>query len=111
MGSELMLGGGGQSDDRRAMERRPSRGVRNVQRRADAELSRLVNNGRYEDAKAMIRKRLTEDGLQDVVDIYRLGDELAASTPGATGLLAEIVQEYARTTARDIRDFGRRRSI
>ncbi len=111
MGKDLVLGGGGQLGGGGRLERRASRSVRAVQRRADADMNRLVNSGEYEDVKAMIRKRITEDGLQDVVDIYRLGDELAASNPGATGLLSEIVMEFARTTARDIRDFGRRRSI
>ena len=107
MGSELMLGGGG-FPERRS---RPSRGQRAVQRRADVAFAQLVASGNHQEAVALFRKRMTEDGIQDVVDVYRLGDELAAANPGAAGLLAEIVKEFARTTARDIRDFGRRRDL
>lgn len=111
MGGELMLGGYGQERRRGFLAPRQSREQRALGERAELELSSLVNSGRQEEVKAMLRKRLTEDGMQDVTDVGRLAQELAAGDQFVASLLIPIVQEFARTTARDIRDFGRGRGL
>ncbi|WP_411112939.1 hypothetical protein [Streptomyces sp. 029-5] len=110
MGGELSLFGG--SDERRGgLAPRQSRGERAVMRKAETNLAALVTSGRHEEVKAMLRKRLTEDAMQDVTDVGRLAQELAGTDQFLATLLIPIVQEYARTTARDVRDFGRGRSL
>lgn len=101
MSSELerFSGGGGVARFTRAQRREVER--------ADAELFRLVSAGRHEEVKAIIRKRLTESGMEDIADVCRLAQDLAGGDPFVASQLIPIVQEYARTTARDIRDFGR----
>lgn len=101
MGSELQLfsGGGGIA--------RPTRAQRRELERADTELFQLVTAGRQEEVKAIIRKRLTESGMEDVTDVASYARDLAGGDAYIASLLIPIVQEYARTTARDIRDFGR----
>lgn len=103
MGSDLELFGGGGG------VARPSRAQRRALERADIELFQLVSAGRQEEVKAIIRKRLTESGMEDVTDVASLARELAGNDAYIASLLIPIVQEYARTTARDIRDFGRGR--
>lgn len=109
MGGELALFGGTGGEERGALVRRPSRAERGVVRRAEADMAALVTSGRHEEVKAMLRKRLTEDAMQDVTDVGRLAQELASNDQWLASLLIPIVQEFARTTARDIRDFGRGR--
>jgi hypothetical protein len=111
MGADLSLFGG--SEERRGgmLAPRQSRAQRSAEQRAEVELFQLVASGRQEEVKAMLRKRLTEDAMQDVTDVGRLAQELAGTDQFLATLLIPIVQEYARTTARDIRDFGRGRSL
>ncbi|MGR6971412.1 hypothetical protein ACU639_17795 [Streptomyces cynarae] len=111
MGNELMLFGGGDQGGRgrRGEVARPTRRQRAAVERADIELFQLASHGRHEEMKAMFRKRLVEDGMQDVTDVATLARELAGEDQYVASLLIPIVQEYARTTARDIRDFGRGR--
>ncbi|MFI5746554.1 hypothetical protein ACIBBE_11535 [Streptomyces sp. NPDC051644] len=110
MGGELSLFGG--SDERRGgLAPRQSRGERAVMRKAETNLAALVTSGRHEEVKAMLRKRLTEDAMQDVTDVGRLAEELAGTDQFVASLLVPIAQEFARTAARDIRDFGRGRSL
>ncbi|OCC09540.1 hypothetical protein [Streptomyces sp. PTY087I2] len=109
MGNELALFGGG-GGRRGEMARRPTRRQRAAVERADIELFQLAAHGQHEELKAMLRKKLTEDGMQDVTDVANLARELAGEDQYVASLLIPIVQEYARTTARDIRDFGRGRS-
>ncbi|MFJ2213481.1 hypothetical protein ACIQVO_13570 [Streptomyces sp. NPDC101062] len=108
MGGELSLFGG--SDERRSgLAPRQSRGERAVMRKAETNLAALVTSGRHEEVKAMLRKRLTEDGMQDINDVGKLAEELAGTDQFIASLLVPIAQEFARSTARDIRDFGRGR--
>lgn len=111
MGSELMLGGGGYSDDRRAVARRPSRQVRAVQRRGEADMARLLNTGQQQEARAALRKRFTENGMQDIDDVQSFARELVGDDQFLASLLIPIVQEFQRATARDIRDYGRGRGF
>ena len=101
MGSELeRFRGGGEVA-------RFSRAQRREVERLDMELFRLVNEGRQEEVKAIIRKRLIESGMEDVTDAADYARQLAGGDAYIASLLIPMVQEYARTTARDIRDFGR----
>ena len=112
MSSELMLSGGRYPERRQRREgARQSREVGALQHRGELDIAQLVNNGRAEEVKAILRKRITEDGMQDVADIARLTMDLVGNDPFLANLLIPIAQEFARTTARDIRDFGRRRSL
>lgn len=108
MSNELALFGGG-GRGRRGEVARPTRRQRAAVERADIELFELASHGKHEEMKAMFRKKLTEDGMQDVTDVAGLARELAGEDQYVASLLIPIVQEYARTTARDIRDFGRGR--
>lgn len=101
----------GEGGGRRREVARPTRRQRQAVERADIELFGLVSYGKQEEVKAMFRKRLTEDGLQDVTDVGNLARELAAGDQWLASLLIPIAQEFARTTARDIRDFGRGRGL
>ncbi|NBM14977.1 hypothetical protein [Streptomyces sp. GC420] len=107
MGGELMLSGYGQERRRGFLAPRQSRERRAIGERAELELASLLNSSRQEEVKAMLRKRLTEDGMQDIYDVGHLAQELAAGDQFIASLLIPIVQEFARTTARDVRDFGR----
>ena len=107
MSTDLTRYGGGQLDRGRRGSHRPSLRERAVAEQADLELFRLVASGRHEEVKAIIRKRLTESGMEDIADVCRLAQDLAGGDPFVASQLIPIVQEYARTTARDIRDFGR----
>ena len=109
MSGDLIYRGSYDHEERRPLLARQARGMRAVQQRAELELAELVSVGRREEVKAMLRKRLVEDGMQDVADVGRLAQELANGDQWVASLLVPIVQEYARTTARDIRDFGRGR--
>lgn len=102
--SDLIRYEGGVS---RAAARRSSRRMMAIQERGELDLAQLVNTGRQAEARAMIRRRLTEDGMQDVADVGGLARDLANGDQFIASLLIPIVQEFARTTARDIREFGR----
>ena len=113
MKSDLMPYGGGDQGGRggRGEVARPTRRQRAAMERADIDLFQLVSNGRAEEVKAMFRKRLTEDAMQDVTDVAGVARELAGQDQYLASLLIPIVQEYASATARDIRDFGRGRGL
>ncbi|HEV3170383.1 MAG TPA: hypothetical protein VGZ32_08595 [Actinocrinis sp.] len=113
MSNDLMLFGGGDQGGRgrRGEVARPTRRQRAAVERADIELFGLVSAGKQEEVKAIFRKRLTEDAMQDVTDVAGLARELAGNDQYIASLLIPIVQEYARTTTRDIRDFGRGRGL
>ncbi len=108
MNTDLMLYGGGiERSKERGEVARPTRRQRRAVERADIELFQLRVAGQYAQVTALFRKKLTEDGMQDVVDVANLARELASDDQYLASLLIPIVQEYARTTAKDIRDFGR----
>lgn len=102
--SDLTRYEGGSS---RAAARRASRAVRRTQERGELDLMQLANTGRMAEARGMIRRRLAEEGMADVTDVGNLARELANGDQFIASLLVPIVQEFARTTARDIREFGR----
>ncbi|MFJ7189705.1 hypothetical protein [Streptomyces bacillaris] len=91
----------------RAVVRRSSRRVREIQERGELDLATMINNGRQAEARAMIRRRLVEDGMTDVADVGQLARDLSGGDQFIAALLLPIVQEFSRTTARDIRDFDR----
>ncbi|MGJ5826003.1 hypothetical protein [Streptomyces ossamyceticus] len=91
----------------RAAARRSSRAIREIQQRGELDLAQLINSGRQTEARAMVRRRLTEDGMADVADVGNLARVLANGDQFLATLLIPIVQEFAQTTARDIREFGR----
>ncbi|MET4669139.1 hypothetical protein ABID94_002002 [Streptomyces sp. PvR018] len=105
MGNELSLFGGG--EERGALVPRRGYAERRVIRQAEANLAALVTSGRHEEVKAMLRKRMTEDAAQDITDVAQLTQQLAGNDQWVASLLIPLVQEYARTTTRDIKDFGR----
>lgn len=110
MGNELELfGGGTQRARQRGEVARPTRRQRRAVEQADIELFGLVSAGKQEEVKAIVRKRMVESGMEDVTDVAGLARELAGEDAYIASLLIPIVAEYARTTARDIRDFGRGR--
>ncbi|WP_216587757.1 hypothetical protein [Streptomyces brasiliscabiei] len=90
----------------RAAARRSNRRMMEVQQRGELDLAQLINSGRQAEARAMIRRRLTEDGMADVTDVGNLARDLANGDKFLATLLIPIVQEFAQTTARDIREFG-----
>ena len=91
----------------RAAARRSSRAMQGIQQRGELDLAQLIASGRQVEARAMIRRRLTEDGMADVADVGNLARVLANGDQFLATLLIPIVQEFAQTTARDIREFGR----
>lgn len=113
MGSELETfsgGGGGVERARRRGEvARPTRRQRQAVERADIDRFQLLAHGEREELKSMFRKRLVEMGMEDVTDVANMARELAGDDEYVASLLIPIVQEYARTTARSVRDFGRGR--
>ncbi|NEA56399.1 hypothetical protein G3I60_20175 [Streptomyces sp. SID13666] len=99
-------------------ERRPrreaarhSRQERELVHRHNLDIGQLMATGKHEEVKAILRKQFTEDGMQDVVDIANLARDLVGEDPFLAALIVPIAQEYARTTSRDIRDYGRRRGL
>ncbi|MDQ0776328.1 broad-specificity NMP kinase [Streptomyces aurantiacus] len=104
MGNELSLFGG---EEHEALVPRRGYAERKVMRRAEANFAALVTSGKHEEVKAMLRKRLTEDAAQDITDVAQLAQQLAGNDQWVASLLIPLVQEYARTTTRDIKDFGR----
>jgi hypothetical protein len=106
MNTDLMLYGRARRGSEVA---RPTRRQRQAAEHADIELFQLGASGQHAQMAAMFRKKLVEDGMQDVTDVANLARELAGEDQYVASLLIPIVQEYARTTAREIRDFGRGR--
>ncbi|MFG2681773.1 hypothetical protein [Streptomyces sp. NPDC048392] len=82
-----------------------------IAERSEMNLRTLMAEGREEEVKAMIRRRLTDDAMHDVADVGRTAQELAGGDQFLASLLIPIVQEFTRQTARDIRDFGRGRGF
>ncbi|HEX5120057.1 MAG TPA: hypothetical protein VFW65_33125 [Pseudonocardiaceae bacterium] len=103
MSSDLMRWSG----EGYGLARRQPRAQRELAQRAELDLMRLIGDAKYNEVRAVLRKRMTEDGMQDVTDVGLLARELASGDAYIAGLLVPIVQEFARTTARDIQDFGR----
>jgi hypothetical protein len=101
-GDLTRLGGEG-----RGVVPRHSRAVREIAQRAELDLAELLARGRYQEVRAILRKRMTEDGMQDVTDVGHLAQALAGGDQFIATLLVPMVQEFARTTARDIQNFGR----
>lgn len=87
--------------------RRQPRAQRELAQRAEQDLMQLVGDAKYNEVRAVLRKRMTEDGMQDVTDVGHLARDLANGDAFIASLLIPIVQDFARTTARDIQDFGR----
>ncbi|MGW1006874.1 hypothetical protein [Streptomyces sp. NPDC002520] len=77
--------------------------------RADIELFEPASHGRHEEMKSMVRKKLTGDAMRDFREAADLTRELAGEDEYVAPLLIPVVQDYARTTARDMYDFGRGR--
>ncbi|MFD4788334.1 hypothetical protein ACFWN1_14990 [Streptomyces sp. NPDC058459] len=86
---------------------RPSRAARRTQQRGELDLMQLANSGRLAEVRGMVRRRLAEEGMADVTDVGNLARELANGDAYIASLLVPMAQEFARTTARDIREFGR----
>ncbi|MDX3695971.1 hypothetical protein PV726_37785 [Streptomyces europaeiscabiei] len=108
MGSDLVLSDPDQPEGRRGLAR-PTRQQRAMQRRAEVDLASLVQRGRHEEVRAMLRRRMTDDALSDVQEVGKLAQELADDDPFIASLLIPVVQEFTRATAQDIREFGRGR--
>ncbi|MGV9340591.1 hypothetical protein [Streptomyces sp. NPDC003688] len=104
MGDALELFGGGSARSRRrqvvAQQERQAA-------QADLDLFSVMSSGKQEEMKSVVRKRLTETGMADVTDVGQLARQLAGEDAYLASLLIPIVQEYARTTQRTIREFGR----
>ncbi|MEU9276539.1 hypothetical protein [Streptomyces sp. NPDC048341] len=107
MGSELQLRGFGQGGRRGELSPRGARGLRRVQEDGTLDLARLAGESDYNELRAMFRKRITEDGMRDVTDVVQLAQQLAGGDQFIASMLIPIVQDFARTTAQDIRSFGR----
>lgn len=107
MSSDLMPRQYGQPEERRGLLARASRAERAIQQRAELDLLQLASDARHDEVKAILRKRLTECGMEDITDVGREARELADGDQFIASLLIPIVQEFARQTAHDVRDFGR----
>lgn len=81
--------------------------MRRTQERGELDLMQLANSGRMAEARGLVRRRLAEEGMVDVTEVGNLARELANGDAYIASLLIPIAQEFARTTARDIREFGR----
>ncbi|MFG2377619.1 hypothetical protein ACGFY9_39940 [Streptomyces sp. NPDC048504] len=101
--SDLSRYEGGSS---RAAARRSSRAMQQIQQRGELDLAQLISSGRQYEARAMIRRRLTEDGMVDIADVYAEARRLAGDDLGLASVLVPIVKEFARSTGQDIREFG-----
>lgn len=106
MDSNLVLGNF-EPDDRRGLFARQSRAQRSVQERAELDVLKLVAGAKKQEYTALLRKHMTEYGMEDIADVGRLAQELADGDQFIAAALIPIVQEFARQTARDVRDFGR----
>ncbi|MGW0996346.1 hypothetical protein ACWD5V_24275 [Streptomyces sp. NPDC002523] len=77
--------------------------------RADIELFELASHGKHGEMKSMFRNELTDDAMREFREVADLTRELAGEDQYVAPLLIPIVQNFARTTARDMCDFGRGR--
>lgn len=107
MGSEMQLRSLTQGGRRGELSPRGSRGLRRVQEDGTLDLARLAGEADYNELRAMFRKRITEDGMRDVTDVVQMAQQLAGGDQFIASMLIPIVQDFARTTAQDIRSFGR----
>ena len=105
MGSELQLGT--YRSTQSLSPRRASRQLESIQHNGTLDLARLAAEGNYTEVRAMLRKRITEDGMHDVTEVGQVAQQLANGDPFIGAMLIPIVQESARQTANDIRHFGR----
>jgi hypothetical protein len=103
MSSDLTRWGG----EGYGVARRQPRAQRDLAQRAEQGLMQLIGDARYNEIRAVLRKRMTEDGMQDITDVGHLARDLASGDAFIASLVIPIAQEFARTTARDIQDFGR----
>lgn len=92
---------------RGSVARRPSRAARRTQERGELDLMQLANSGRLAEARGMIRRHIAEEGMADAAYLGDRARELANGDAFIASLLLPIVQEFGRTTARDVREFGR----
>ena len=106
MGSELMLGGFGQGDDRRGLISRASKAQREMQQREQQTGAELLFLARKQEVTAALRHRMTQNAMHDVMDVVVLAERLAGGDPFLAQELTKIVGEFTRTTADDIRTFG-----
>jgi hypothetical protein len=107
MGSELVFGNFGEPDEERGLFARQSRSQRALQQRVERDAGRLLVSAKKQDLGSALRKRATENGMQDIADVGRLAQELASGDQFIAALLLPIAQEFTRQTVRDVRDFGR----
>jgi hypothetical protein len=107
VGSELQRIGLGQGSNRGALSRRTMRDLAAIQEGGALNLAQLVASSDHTEVRAMLRKRITEEGMRDVTDVGHLAQELAAGDQFIAAMLIPIVQDFARQTANDIRSFGR----
>jgi hypothetical protein len=87
--------------------RHQPRAQRELAQRAEHDLVQLIGDAKYNEVRAVLRKRMAEDGMQDITDVGHLARDLANGDAFIARLVIPIAQEFARTTARDIQDFGR----
>jgi len=99
---ELFSGGSEWGGRRNEVARR-----KHAEQQLDVELFRLMGDGKKEEFKALVRKRLAETGLEDVTDVANLARQLAGEDAYIASLLIPIVQDFARTVSHSVRDFGR----
>ncbi|WP_371655544.1 MULTISPECIES: hypothetical protein [unclassified Streptomyces] len=107
MDSELVFGSFGQMDERQGLFGRPSKSQRALQERAELDVAKLLVSARKQDVTGALRKRITENGLRDARDVLELLKELSGGDEMMARALLPIYSEFARQTARDVRDFGR----
>lgn len=108
MGSDLQprnFGGG--SGGAELSRRRSSRQLAAIQNGNTLDLARLAAEGNHAEVRAMLRKRITEDGMHDVTEVAQVAQQLANGDPFIGAMIIPIVQEFARQTVNDIRHFGR----
>ncbi|MGW3287534.1 hypothetical protein ACWDR3_23160 [Streptomyces sp. NPDC001002] len=105
MGSELMLGGFGQSEGRKNVMR-VSKAERVMQQREQEAAANLLFEARKQEFTAALRQRITENAMHDVHDVGTTARDLADGDPFLASLLIPLVEEFTRQTVRDVRTFG-----
>ncbi|WP_369042472.1 hypothetical protein [Streptomyces sp. Midd1] len=105
MGSELMLGGFGQSESRKSVMR-ASKTERAMQQREQEAAANLLFEARKQEFTAALRQRATQNAMHDVRDVGTEARDLADGDPFLASLLIPLVEEFQRQTVRDIRTFG-----
>ncbi|MFC8829030.1 hypothetical protein ACFT9I_27195 [Streptomyces sp. NPDC057137] len=106
MGSDLTLGGGGQQDGRGGWLARPSKDQRALQARAERDRTNLLYEAQKQEFTEALRLRLTQNVMYDISDVVGLAEQLAAGNPYLAVELHKVVQEFARQSGRDVRNFG-----